>query len=178
VAIKPTIFKLHISLSDVNRNYYDSLNLTIAQHPSETLQRMMARVLAYCINAQEQLVFSRGISATEEPDIWAHTLDGNLALWIDVGEPTVERIKKASHIAKVVKVYSFNTKSDVWWETGRPRFAELSADVFRFEWEGIKTLAALAQRTMDMSVTITGDSAYVATGGGECEVGWATLQAA
>jgi uncharacterized protein YaeQ len=178
VAIKPTIFKLHISLSDVNRNYYDSLNLTIAQHPSETLERMMARVLAYCINAQEQLAFSRGISATEEPDIWAHTLDGNLSLWIDVGEPTIERIKKASHIAKVVKVYSFNTKSGVWWELGRPRFAELSAAIFQFEWESIKTLAALVQRTMDMSVTITGESAYVATDSGECEVGWTTLQAA
>ena len=178
MAIKPTIFKLHISLSDVDRNYYDSLNLTIAQHPSETLERMMARVLAYCINAQEQLAFSKGISATEEPDIWAHTLDGNLSLWIDVGEPTIERIKKASHIAKVVKVYSFNTKSGVWWELGRPRFAELSAAIFQFEWESIKTLAALAQRTMEMSVTITGDSAYVATDGGECEVGWATLQAA
>ena len=178
MAIKPTIFKLQISLSDVNRNYYDSLNLTVAQHPSETLERMMARVLAYCINAQEQLVFSRGISATEEPDIWAHTLDGDLSLWIDVGEPTIERVKKASHIAKDVKVYSFNTKSDVWWEQGSPRFAELSVAVFRFEWENVKALAALAQRTMDMSVTITGDSAYVATGRGECEVGCATLQAA
>lgn len=138
----------------------------------------MARVLAYCINAQEQLAFSRGISATEEPDIWAHTLDGNLCLWIDVGEPTIERIKKASHIAKIVKVYSFNTKSGVWWELGRSRFAELSAAIFQFEWESIKTLAALVQRTMDMSVTITGDSAYVATDNGECEVGWTTLQAA
>lgn len=178
MAIKPTIFKLQISLSDVNRNYYDALNLTVAQHPSETMERMMARVLAYCINAQEQLVFSRGISATEEPDIWAHTLDGNLALWIDVGEPAVERIKKASHIAKNVKVYSFNTKSGVWWEQGHPRFAELSVAIFQFEWASIKALAALVQRTMDMSVTITGDSAYVATGSGECEVGWATLQAA
>ena len=69
MAIKPTIFKLHISLSDVDRNYYDDLNLTIAQHPSETLERMMARVLAYCINAQEQMAFSKGISASEEPDI-------------------------------------------------------------------------------------------------------------
>lgn len=178
MAIKPTIFKFHISLSDVNRNYYDSLHLTVAQHPSETVERMMARVLAYCINAQDQLVFSRGISAPEEPDIWAHTLDGNLSLWIDVGEPAVERIKKASHLAKVVKVYSFNTKSSVWWELGRPRFAELSAAVFQFEWESIKTLATLVQRTMDISVTITGDSAYVATDSGECEVDWRTLQAA
>jgi uncharacterized protein YaeQ len=176
VAIKPTIFKLHVSVSDVDRNYYDSLSLTVAQHPSETRERMMARVLAYCINAQDRLTFSRGLSATDEPDIWAHTLDGNLALWIDVGEPTFERIKKASHIAQLVKVYCFNTKSSIWWEQGRARFAELSTAVFQFEWENIKALAALVERTMDMSVTITGESAYVATDRGECEVGWAMLQ--
>jgi uncharacterized protein YaeQ len=176
VAIKPTIFKLQIFLSDVDRNYYDCLNLTVAQHPSETRERMMARVVAYCLNAQERLTFSRGISATDEPDIWLHTLDGRLVLWIDVGEPTAERIKKASHIAERVNVYSFNTKSDVWWEQGRSRFAELSAAVYRFDWESIKTLADLVQRTMDMSFTITGESAYVATNQGECEVSWTTLQ--
>jgi uncharacterized protein YaeQ len=169
---------MHVSLSDVERNYYDSLNLTVAQHPSETVERMMARVMAFCINAQEKLIFSRGISAPDEPDIWAHTLDGNLSLWIDVGEPTAERIKKASHIAKAVKIYSFNTKSGVWWEQGRPRFSELSAAIFQFDWDSIKTLAALVQRTMEMSVTITGESAYVATDSGECEVDWVTLQAA
>ena len=77
-----------------------------------------------------------------------------------------------------MKVYSFNTKSGVWWELSRARFAGLSAAIFQFEWESIKTLAALAQRTMEMSVTITGDSAYVTTERGECEVAWATLQAA
>jgi uncharacterized protein YaeQ len=60
MALKPTIFKLQISLSDLNRNYYDTLNLTLAQHPSETVERMMARVLAFCINAQERLVFTKG----------------------------------------------------------------------------------------------------------------------
>ena len=176
MAIKPTIFKLRISLSDVERNYYDNLDLTVAQHPSETRERMMARVLAFCINAQERLTFSRGLSATDEPDIWVHTLDGNLAVWIDVGEPTVERIKKASHIAEFVKVYSFNSKSDTWWEQSQSRFATLSAAIFQFEWESIKTLATFVQRTMEMSVTITGESAYVATDDGECEVGWLVLQ--
>ena len=70
MALKPTIYKSRIALSDVNRNYYDTLNLTIAQHPSETLERMMVRIMAYCINAQENLIFTKGISSPEEPDIW------------------------------------------------------------------------------------------------------------
>ncbi len=176
MAVKPTIYKARISLSDLNRDYYDTLNLTIAQHPSETLERMMVRVLAYCLNAREHLVFTKGISAAEEPDLWARTLDDQIALWIDVGEPALDRVKKATHQAREVRVYSFNTKSDVWWEQGRNKFSALKASVFRFEWAEIEALAALVERTMDLSVTLTGDSAYVAAAGGECEVSWTVLQ--
>ena len=80
MALKPTIYKSRISLSDIDRHYYAALNLTLAQHPSETLERMMVRVLAYCINAQEQLAFTRGLCAVDEPDIWARTLDNQIAL--------------------------------------------------------------------------------------------------
>jgi len=176
VAIKPTIYKLRISLSDLNRDYYDTLNLTLAQHPSETLERMMARVLAFCINAQEQLVFTKGLSEVDEPDIWARTLDDQISLWIDVGEPAVDRVKKATRLATAVKVYSFNSKSDVWWSQGQAKFKQFDASFYRFEWQAIQTLATLAQRTMDISVTITGDSAYVATESGECEISWQVLQ--
>ena len=100
VALKPTIYKFGISLSDLNRGHYETLNLTIAQHPSETVERMMVRVLAYCINANETLEFTKGVSAVDEPDLWHHTLDGQLSSWIDVGEPSVDRIKKATRSKK------------------------------------------------------------------------------
>ena len=178
MAIKPKIYKSRITLSDIDRDYYDTLNLTIAQHPSETLERMMVRVLAFCINAQEHLVFTKGLCAVDEPDIWVRTLDDRLALWIDVGEPAVDRIKKATRLSPAVKVYSFNSKSDVWWSQGRARFNELPVSVFQFQWTSIQALADLVQRTMDISITITGDSAYVAAESGECEVSWVPLQVA
>ena len=65
MATKPTIYKLRIALSDLERNYYDSLNLTVALHPSETQERMMARVMAYCVNAQDDLHFAKGLSDTD-----------------------------------------------------------------------------------------------------------------
>lgn len=176
MATKPTIYKLRIHLSDLERNYYDTLNLTLAKHPSETMERMMARVLAFCINAQEFLVFSKGISDAEEPDIWVRTMDDQISLWIDIGEPAVDRIKKATRIAPAVKIYSFNSKSDVWWEKGRDKFNELTVSVYQFQWRSIQALAKLAQRTMDISITISGDSAYVAAEAGECEVAWSVLQ--
>ncbi|MCK4864000.1 MAG: YaeQ family protein [Gammaproteobacteria bacterium] len=176
MAIKPTIYKFRISLSDLNRDYYDTLNLTLAQHPSETIERMMVRVLAYCINAQEHLTFTKGLSDIDEPDLWVRTYDEQTTLWIEVGEPNVDRIKKATRLADEVKVYSFNSKSDVWWSQSQNKISQLKASVFKFEWESIKALAALVQRTMDVSVSITGDSAYIAAEQGECEVAWITLQ--
>lgn len=180
MAIKPTIYKFRISLSDLNRDYYDSLNLTVALHPSENIERMMARVLAYCINAQENLEFTKGLSMVEEPDIWVQTLDNQIALWIDVGEPAVDRVKKSSRLAQQVKVYTFNAKSkaDVWWDKNKSKFSQFNAEFYQFDWVVIQDLAQRVERTMDFSVTITGESAFVATALGECEVHWETLQGA
>ena len=176
MALKPTIYKLRISLSDLDRNYYDTLNLTIAQHPSETLERMMARVLAYCINAEENLAFTKGLDEAEEPDIWLRSLDGQLILWLDLGEPAVARIKKATRLASIVKVYSFNSKSDVWWGQNQVKFKQLPVSVYRFQWQDIQLLAKLVERTMEFSVMITDNSAQFSAKLGECEVAWAVLQ--
>jgi uncharacterized protein YaeQ len=176
MALKPKIYKARITLADIERDYYDTLNITIARHPSENLERMMVRVLAFCINARETPVFTKGLCAVEEPDIWARTLDDRIALWIDVGEPAVERIKKATRLAPAVRVYSFNAKSDIWWEQVRTRYNELPASVFQFQWNDVQALAALVERTMELSVTITGDSAYVGAAAGACEVPWMPLQ--
>jgi len=175
MAIKPTIYKLNIALSDLERDYYESLNLTLAQHPSETLERMMARVMAFCINADEHLKFTKGLSDVEEPDIWNITLDDQIALWIDVGEPDFDRVKKACNKSKAVKIYSFNTKSDVWWDQGKAKFNRLNADFYSFSWDEIEPLAAMVQRSMAMSVTITGDSAYITLDLDVCEINWQQL---
>lgn len=176
MAIKPTIYKARIALSDLERHYYDTLNLTIAQHPSETIQRMVARILAYAVNAQERLIFCKGLSDVEEPALWVRSMDEQTELWIDVGEPAVDRIKKATRQAQQVKVYSFNTKSDVWWEQGKHKFSMLSAEFYRFDAASIETLSQYVERTMDWSITISGNSAYVATANGECDVIWEVLQ--
>ena len=170
LALKPTIFKYRISLSDLNRQYYDSLNLTLAQHHSETTERMMMRVLAYCLNVRDNLEFCKGVSNPEEADLWARDLNDNIELWIDVGEPAVDRIKKATRLAKELKVYSFNNKSDTWWLQGQEFFKQLPAEFFQFEWQQIQALAKLVTRTMEWSITISENSIYVSSEEGDCEV--------
>ncbi len=176
MALKPTIYKVRISLANIELNHYDNLNLTLAQHPSETLERMMARVLAFCMNAKKSLTLTKGLSSVEEPDIWERTLDDRISLWIDIGEPSFDRIKKAARISQAVKVYSFNLKSDSWWAKEQEKFKDLKVSVFQFQWKGIQALAGLVKRTMDLSVTASDGMVYVSSETGACEVPWTALQ--
>lgn len=175
MALNSTIYKLKIMVSDLDRSYFQPLSLTIAKHPSETLERMMVRVLAFCINAEERLEFTKGLSEPDLPDICLRSLDDRMELWIDVGEPVAERIKKATRVANAVRVYSFNSKSSAWWKLEGAKFSGLNAELFQIPWESAKNLAKLIQRTMDFSVTISGDTAYFSAENGDCEVSWLKL---
>ncbi len=175
MALKPTIYKFNISLSDTDREHYETINLTVARHPSENLPRMMARLMAYSINAEDNLEFSAGLSTPDEADIRAITLDGQISLWIDVGEPSIDRIKVASRSAPSTKVYTFNSKSDTWWKQVRSDAVKLPVSIYQFDWEEISALSALIERTNTMSITIADQSAYVATDAGTCEIAWIQL---
>lgn len=175
MALKPTIFKFAIALSVIDDNQYLDLNLTVAQHPSETLERMMVRVLAYCLNVADGLEFTRGLSENDEPDLWQHSLDGRLLKWIEVGEPATERLRKASHIAERVHVYSFNSKSEVWWRQSGNEIDAARVKVFQFTWDEICQLASLVQRTLQLSITVSGMSAFIAAESGSVEIAWREL---
>lgn len=163
-------------MSDLNKHYYETLNLTVAQHPSETVERMMVRVLVFCLNAAPDLQLTKGLSEVDEPDLWSKALDDSIKKWIEVGEPDPERIKKACRKAEQVLVYSFNTKSDVWWKQSADKFNQLNAEYFQLQWADISKLCALIERNMECSITISEDSAYVAAKSGECNLTWKTLE--
>ena len=176
MALKPTIFKMNINVSDLDNDVYETIALTVAQHPSETTERMVTRILAFVLNNQEFLSFTTGLSEADDPDIWAKNYSDEFLLWVDVGEPAFDRIKKAARQAKVAKVYTFNTKSDVWWKQSQKDFATIKAEVYQFEFEQIQQFAALVERTMDFSITITDGVFYIAANKGSCEVNLTTLQ--
>lgn len=175
MALKPVIYKLTLNLSDLNRHVYQDFPLTIALHPSETLERMVARILAFALNAHEQLTFTKGLSSVEEPDIWQKTLDGQTALWIEVGEPAVDRIKKATRIARQVKVYSFNSKSDVWWQQEQAKLSLLDAHFIQFDAQHIQALTTHVVRTMMWYVTVSENSVSVNSAQGDNSVSWVLL---
>ena len=176
MALSATIYKFSITVSDFNRDYYDSLQLTVAKHPSENCERMMARVLAYCLNANEGLEFTKGLSTPETPDIWQIDATGECTLWIEVGEPSVDKLKKACRKGRAVKVYSFNTKSPVWWQSEQSQMAGLPLAVYRIPWEPLQALAADLPRTSDVVVSINSEELSVMLGEHAVEFNLEALQ--
>jgi uncharacterized protein YaeQ len=180
MALKPTIYKFNITLADINNHHYPNLSLTVAQHPSETIERMVVRVLVFCLHSfndnENLLAFTKGLSSVEEPDIWQKTLDDQLLSWIDVGEPSFDRMKKACRLSKNTFVYSFNSKSDVWWKQSKGQFETLPIQFFAFQWEQIQALAKQVERKSSWSITISDESLYVSTAIEQLEANWRVLQ--
>ena len=156
MALKSTIFKADLQVSDMDRNYYQSHALTIARHPSETDERMMMRVLAFALYADESMTFGKGLSADDEPDLWQKDLTGAIERWIDVGLPDEKRIRKACNRAAQVTVLAYGGRvAELWWgQVGGllNRFQNLT--VLSLPVETSQALAQLAQRGMQLQCLI------------------------
>ncbi len=164
MAEKATIYKANIALADMDRGVYGDYNLTVALHPSETLERMMVRILAFCYCAAENLTFTKGLSSQDEPDLWQRHDNGTLLQWIEVGQPTPERLKKASGQAETVRVFSYGRGMDIWWKGQGAAISALpKVSVHAFAADELQSLCALADKTMKLSVTITEAIAYVSS---------------
>jgi uncharacterized protein YaeQ len=156
MALNSTIHRCALQVSDLDRGYYQSHSLTVARHPSETNERMMVRLLAFALNADEQLGFTRGLSQDDEPDLWQHSLSGEITLWVEIGQPDEKRIRKACARSAQVLVYCFQHRAaTVWWQqiaSRLERFAHLS--VLKLPDGLSEQLANLAQRQMDLQCMI------------------------
>jgi uncharacterized protein YaeQ len=156
MALKSTIFKATVQIADMNRGYYAEHALTLARHPSETDRRMMLRLLAFCIDANEALTFCKGISTDDEPDLWQHELHGDIKKWIELGQPDEKRIRKACNQSKQVIVYTYNDRSvDIWWDqinSKLTRFENLT--IAKISDTELDALEALAKRSMQLQCTI------------------------
>ena len=119
MALSASIFKIALQVSDLDRQHYGSYSLTVARHPSETDERMMVRLLAFMQYADERLVFSRGLSETDEPDLWIRSFSGHPELWIEVGMPTVKRIVSGGRKADKIAVFAYGRSAEQWWKKNR-----------------------------------------------------------
>ena len=123
MAISSTINKVILNIANMDSHYYQSHDLIVAQHPSETDLRFMIRLIAYIYNASESLSFTKGLSSDEEPDIWQKSLTDDIEFWIDLGQPDEKRIRKACARAQQVIIYTYREhKAKPWWEQNKKKF--------------------------------------------------------
>lgn len=165
MALKSTIYKAQLQIADMDRNYYADHSLTIARHPSETDERMMIRLLAFALNANDALMFGKGISDDDEPDLWQKDLTGAIEKWIEVGQPDDKRLMKACGRAENVLVYPYAGTADVWWKQIAGKLTRArNLTVMQLRAVDAARLADLAQRTMQLQCAVQDGQVWLGDG--------------
>jgi len=168
MALKATIYKAQLALSDMDRSIYADHSVTIARHPSEADERMMIRLLAFALNVpaddkKGNLEFAK--------DLWDVDYTEQILHWVDVGQPDDKRLMKAAGRAEKVSVYSFASSTPVWWkniETKLTRAANLV--VWQIDAAESQALAKLAERSMQLQVTVQDGTVWMSTALGSVEI--------
>jgi uncharacterized protein YaeQ len=166
MALKATVFKAQVQISDLDRHYYESHTLTLARHPSETDTRMMVRLLAFCLFADPQLTFTKGLSTDDEPDLWQHSLSGEIERWIELGQPEERRLPQACGRAREVVVISYAGRAaELWWQQNGANLARLrNLRVLDLDPAEVEALTGLVARSMDLQCTLDGGQVWIGNG--------------
>ncbi len=154
MALGATIYKVALSVSDLDRHFYRDFELTLARHPSETEERMMARLIAFAFHADERLAFTKGLCQEDEPELWLTEYDGSIRLWIDLGQPDEKRIRKACGRAEEVVIYTYVRKAaEAWQRQNSTKFSRFgNLEVYHLQSDGDPE--RLVQRSMRLQALI------------------------
>ncbi len=163
MAVKATIYKLKLEISDLDRHYYQYHELTIARHPSETEQRMMVRVLAFAIYASERLNFTKGLCADNEPELWDKNPGGEIELWISLGQVDEKQIKKAIGRSKQVVIFTYaGKKSFSWWKQNQSQYQKIeNLVIINIKAADVKAMQVFVSRNMSLQCTIQDDLVWL-----------------
>jgi uncharacterized protein YaeQ len=165
MALPSTIYRVNIQLSDVDRGVYESLQTTVARHPSETEERLVARLLAYTLFFDPELAFTRGVGAGDEPDLWLKGPDDRVLLWVEAGLPEADRLIKASRHAARVTAIVCGKALPLWEQQQLPKLGGVpNLSILRFDQTFINNLASRLDRSITWSVTITDSNLYINVG--------------
>ncbi len=160
MALSSTINKVSLGIADMDRHYYETHELTIAQHPSETSARVLIRLIAFALNAHVNLQFTKGLSADDEPELWQKSLTDEIELWVDFGQLDEKRIRKACGRSRQVLIYTYHDrKAAVWWE-------QIAAKLDRYKNLSVSHIHAagaeiLINRNMQLQCNIQDGDIYI-----------------
>lgn len=170
MALKATIYKIDLNIADLDRQYYAQHSLTLAKHPSETDERVMVRLIAFALYATDTLIFGKGLSDEEEPDLWQKDLTGAITLWLDVGLPTEKEIRKAAGRAKQVVIILYGGRvADMWWAQNEKAVLKIK-NLTVINLPETQALASIAARSLETSFTLQDGHILVSHAGGSLEL--------
>lgn len=170
MALKATIHKATLQIADMDRNVYVDHAVTVARHPSETDERMMMRLLALALwrpadDHHGMLEFAKGLSDTDEPDLWHKDLTGEVLHWVEIGQPDERRLLKACGRAERVSVLTYSASASIWWSSVRGKLVRThNLRVWQVDNAQSQALAELAQRGMQLQVTVQDGTVWVGDG--------------
>ena len=165
MALGATLYNFEIELADSDRHVYESLALRVAQHPSESEEYLIARVLAYLLEFAEGIEFSRGVSDPDEPTIAIRDPTGAITAWIDVGTPDAARLHKASKAAGRVAVYTHKEPTQFLKRLADERIHRAEAlELYAIDRPLVSALVTRLERRVAFSVSITDRELYISIG--------------
>ncbi len=176
MAIKATIYKANLQIADMDRNVYVDHAVTIARHPSETDERMMIRLLALALNLPADtnhgaLELAKDLWDVDEPALWHKDLTGEIKHWVDVGQPDEKRLLRAAGRADRVSVYSFSNSTPIWWAGLANKITRANnIKVWQIDAAQSQALAGLAQRGMQLQLSVQDGTAYLGDGVNSAEI--------
>lgn len=166
MALPSTIYRASVELSDLDRQVYEQLQTTIAQHPSETEHRLVARLLAYALTYEEGLSFTKGVGSGDEPDLWLKGPDGRVTLWVEVGLPDPARLAKSCRHVERAVLFACGPTLQRWLPQHLATLegcAKLS--VYGIDYGFLEALVSRLQRNISWSLTVTEGTLYLNLGG-------------
>jgi len=170
MALPSTIYRTTIQLSDIDRGVYETLQTSVARHPSETEERLVARLLASALCYEDGLQFTRGICVGDEPDLWSKGPDGRVTLWVEVGLPEPERLIKAARHAEGVVLLACGSALPFWERQHLPKLAGVTnLTVMAVDQGFINRLVELVTRAIVWEITITEGTLYLQVAGESLE---------
>jgi uncharacterized protein YaeQ len=165
MALPSTVYRATVQLSDLDRQVYQQLQTTIVKHPSETQERLVARLLAYALCFEDELSFSKGVGSGDEPDLWSKGADGRVRLWIEVGLPDPDRlVKSCRHVERAV-LFACGPTQSRWLTQHLPKLStSKNLSVIGLDFKFLGSLVENLQRAINWSLTVTEGTLYLTVG--------------
>jgi uncharacterized protein YaeQ len=166
MALTATIYHFATQLADIDRGVYETLDLRMACQPSETIENMLMRFIAYCLEYVEGIAFTEGVAAGDKPAVVIRDLTGRLTAWIEVGAPDAERLHRGSKLAERTAVYTHRPVRIVLGELAGKKIHRASEiPIYTFEPSFITAMAETIERRVDIAISITERELYIDLGG-------------